>query len=186
MNFKDLSSGALQVLKTVAPTILATAAGPFSPLVAPILAGIFGTKAGDAKGLDTAILNATPDQILAARKAETDHIEKLKEYGIQEEQLGYNDLASARQMQVATKDPIVHQLAWLNVGGFLVIAAFLIVAAVLAPEQVSKVPATAWATLGTVFGYLAKSASQTEAFFFGSSAGSQAKDATIADIAKAP
>jgi hypothetical protein len=98
----------------------------------------------------------------------------------------FDDLASARSLQVQTKDPTVRQMAWLNVGGFLAVSVFLIVAAVIWPEQVTKVPATAWATLGTVFGYLAKSASQTEAFYFGSSAGSQAKDVTIADIAKQP
>jgi hypothetical protein len=184
MNLKDIGSGAWQVLKTVAPTIAATAAGPFAPLVEPILQKIFGTT--DAKATEAALLSATPEQLLALKQADYAHIEKLKELGIAEEKLGYDDLASARAMQIQTKDPTVRQMAWLNVGGFLAVSVFLIVAAVVWPEQVTKVPATAWATLGTVFGYLAKSASQTEAFYFGSSAGSQAKDATIADIAKQP
>lgn len=186
MNFKDLSAGALQVLKTVAPTILATATGPFAPLVAPVLAGIFGTKAADAKSLDTALLNATPDQILAARKAETDHIENLKKYGIQEEELGYNDLASARQMQIANKDPTVRRLAWLNIGGFLVTSLGLIAAFVFIPEKVAAIPKEAWAMIGSLLGILGKSSTQSETFYFGSSQGSQNKDATIADIAKAP
>jgi hypothetical protein len=181
---KDIASGAWQVLKTVAPTIADTAAGPFAPLVDPIMRKIFGTN--DSKQIETALLGATPEQLLALKQADNEHAEKLAQLGIDRDKLAFDDTASARAMQVQTRDPIVHQLAWLNVAGFLAIAAFLIVAAVVWPEQVTKVPATAWATLGTVFGYLAKSASQTEAFFFGSSAGSQAKDATIADIAKQP
>jgi hypothetical protein len=184
MNLKDIGNGAWQVLKTVAPTIAATAAGPFAPLVAPILQKIFDTT--DVKSTEAALLTATPEQLLALKQADNTHLEKLEELGIERDKLSLDDLASARSMQVQTKDPTVRQMAWLNVGGFLAVSVFLIVAAVIWPEQVTKVPATAWATLGTVFGYLAKSASQTEAFYFGSSAGSQAKDVTIADIAKQP
>jgi hypothetical protein len=39
---------------------------------------------------------------------------------------------------------------------------------------------------GTIFGYLSSEAKQASAFYFGSSEGSQAKDATIATIAKQP
>lgn len=181
---KTIGAGALQVLKTVAPTIADTVAGPFAPLVDPIMRQIFGSN--DPKVIETGLLNATPDQLLALRQADNAHAEKLAELGIERDKLGFDDLASARLMQIATKDPTVRQMAWLNVGGFLAVAVFLIVASVIWPEQVAKVPATAWGTLGTVLGYLAKSSTQTEAFYFGSSAGSQAKDATIADIAKQP
>lgn len=177
-----IASGALHVLKTVAPTIADTLAGPFAPLVDPIVRTIFGTN--DPKQVESALLNATPEQLLALKQADNAHAEQLVQLGIARDKLSFDDTAGARAMQINIKDPTVRQLAWLNVGGFLLISIFLIVAAILWPEQVSKVPATAWATLGTVFGYLAKSASQTEAFYFGSSAGSQAKDDTIATIAK--
>lgn len=179
---KDIASGAWQVLKTVAPTIADTAAGPFAPLVDPLVRKVFGTS--EPKQVETALLSATPEQLLALKQADSEQAEKLAQLGIDRAKLSFDDTAGARAMQVQTRDPIVRQLAWLNVAGFLAVAAFLIVASVVWPEQVSKVPATAWATLGTVFGYLAKSASQTEAFFFGSSVGSQAKDDTIATIAK--
>lgn len=182
MNLKDLASGALQVLKTIAPTIADTAAGPFAPLVDPIVRSLVGST--DPKQVSTALLNATPAQLVAWKTADNTHAETLAKLGIDRDKLAFDDTANARAMQIATKDPTPRQLAWLNVAGFLAVSVFLIVAAVLWPEQVAKVPATAWATLGTVFGYLAKSASQTEMFYFGSSAGSQAKDATLAEIAK--
>lgn len=181
---KDIGAGAWQVLKTVAPTIADTAAGPFAPLVDPLIRKIFGTS--EPAKVETALLSATPEQLLALKQAENEHQEQLVKLGIDRDKLSFEDTAGARAMQIAVKDPTVRQLAWLNVGGFLAVSIFLIVAAVVWPDQVAKVPATAWATLGTVFGYLAKSSSQTEAFYFGSSAGSQAKDVTIADIAKQP
>lgn len=182
MNLKDFGNDALQVLRTVAPTIAATAAGPFAPLVAPILQKIFGTT--DAKATEAALLTATPEQLLALRQADNAHVEKLKELGIEEEKLGYDDLASARAMQVATKDPTARQLAWLIIGGFLAISFAQIIAAVGWAEQVAKIPPQGWLLIGNVSGYLANEAKQAAAFYFGSTAGSQAKDATIADIAK--
>ncbi len=129
MNLKDIGSGALQVLRTVAPTIAATATGPFAPLVAPILQRIFGTT--DAKTTETALLTATPEQIIALKQADIAHSEFLSNAGITEDKLAYDDVANARSTQVQTKDPTLRQLAWLNVGGFLALSIFLIVAAVV-------------------------------------------------------
>lgn len=182
MNLKDIGAGALQVLKTVAPALAATALGPFTPLAAPILQKIFGTT--DAKSTEAALLTATPEQIIALKQADIAHEEFLTTAGITREQLAYSDVASARNMNIQTKDPTLRQLAWLNVGGFLALSVFLVVAAILWPDQVAKVPATAWTTIGGVFGYLAKSATGTENFYFGGTASGQSKDATIADIAK--
>jgi len=184
MNLSDIGSKALQVLKTVAPMLATAVGGPFGPLAGAAISAALGTAPGDSKGAEAALLNATPDQLLALQKANQDFQVQMKQLGISEEKLTFDDLANARAMQVSTKDPTVRQLSWLNVGGFLLLTAFLIVASIVWPDQVAKVPATAWATLGTVFGYLAKSASQTEAFWFGSSSGSQAKDATLAELAK--
>lgn len=185
----NLLKSAGQVLATVAPTLATAVGGPFAGMAITEIEKVFGldsSKPADQRqaAVEQALLTATPDQILALQKANQDFQVQIKKLGIDEEKLTFDDLANARAMQTATKDPIVKQLAWLNVGGFLLVSVFLIVAVVIWPEQITRVPAAAWAVLGTVFGYLAKSASQTETFFFGSSAGSQAKDATIAEIAK--
>lgn len=180
------TDAAKHILGTVAPVFVDAFAGPFAPLANAALAKVFGLKPEDTAGLSAAVQKATPEQLLALKQEGDVFTAKMEELGITRDKMVFDDLANARALQVATKDPTVRQLAWLNVGGFLAIAVFLIVSAVVWPDQVSKIPATAWATLGTVFGYLAKSASQTEAFYFGSSAGSQAKDATLADLAKAP
>lgn len=181
MNF---GKTALQVLKTVAPTLALAVGGPFGPLAAAALHAALGTT--DQASAEAALVNATPDQLLALKKADQDFAIRMKELGISEEKLVFDDLASARQMQIATKDPTPARLAWLVVGGFLIFSMAQVVALIGWPDQLAKVPAAAWGTIGTILGYLAKEASQASAFYFGSSAGSQAKDATISDMAKQP
>lgn len=179
---KDIASGAWQVLKTVAPTVAATASGPFAPLVGPLVAKIFGSN--DPKAVETGLLGATPEQLVALRQADNDLQIQLRQLGISEEKLAFDDTASARAMQMATKDPTAGRLAWLVIGGFLAFAIGMATMMTLAPEKAAAIPAGAMALIGTVLGYLANEAKQAAAFYFGSSAGSQAKDQTLAEIAK--
>lgn len=179
---KDIGSGAWQVLKTVAPTLAATASGPFAPLVGPLVAKIFGSS--DPKAVEPALLTATPEQLLALKQADNDLQVQLKQLGISEEKLAYDDTASARQMQMATKDPTASRLAWLLIVGFIVAGIGLAAAMIGWPQKIAAIPAAAWALIGTIFGYFAKGATQAETFYFGSSADSQAKTQTLSEIAK--
>jgi hypothetical protein len=181
----NLGKTALHVLGTVAPTILAAIGGPFGALAAAVLHAALGTN-GDEQAVDTALTNASPETLQKAKQAETDLQAKLDEFGIKKEQLQLADVEGARQMQVADKDPTVGRLAWTMVLGFIVGSMVLIYGMIAYPEVIAKVPAAAWGMIGTLVGYLAKGATQAETFYFGSSAGSQAKDATLADLAKQP
>lgn len=179
---KDIASGAWQVLKTVAPTVAAAASGPFAPLVGPLVAKIFGSS--DPKTVETGLLTATPDQLLALKKADEDFQIQLKQLGINEEKLAFDDTANARQMQMTAKDPTVGRLAWLVIGGFLFIAVIECAAMIAWPARWAAIPAGAVGLLGTIFGFLASEAKQAAAFYFGSSADSQAKTQTLSEIAK--
>lgn len=178
----DLEKGAIQVIKTVAPTIAATAAGPFAPLVLPLMQKIFGTT--DATTVNTALTNATPEQLTALKQADAQLQEQLAQLGVQEDQLAYEDTASARSMQMATKDPTPARLAWMLVGGFLAIVIVECITMTIWPKQWAAIPADAAGLMGTLLGYLASEAKQVAAFYFGSSADSQAKTATLSEIAK--
>ncbi len=177
---------ALQVLRTVAPTIAMAVGGPFGPLAATVIHAALGTDPGDPKAAEAALLNATPEQLLALKKADQDFIIRLKELGIEEQQLAYADTASARQMQVAVRDPTVDRLAWLIIGGFLVISLAQLIGLIGFATEVNKIPAQGWLLIGNLSGYLANEAKQAAAFYFGSTASGQNKDATIASIAKEP
>jgi hypothetical protein len=179
---KDIGSGAWQVLKTVAPTIAATASGPFAPLVGPLVAKIFGSA--DPKSIEPALLSATPEQLLALKQADNDLQVQLKQLGISEEKLAFDDTEGARSMNIQTKDPTAARLAWLIVGGFISISAILIGLFVLYPQRAALIDSAAWTMIGTLLGYFGSEAKQVAAFYFGSSADSQAKTATLSEIAK--
>ena len=179
MNF---GKTALQVLKAVAPTLAMAVAGPFGPLAAAAIHAALGTT--DQASAEAVLVSATPDQLAALKKAESDFQVQMKQLGIQEEQLVFADLADARQMQMTTRDPTAARLAWLIIGGFLTVSIAQLVAMMGWADQVNKIPPQGWLLIGNVSGYLANEAKQAAAFYFGSTAGNQAKDATIADIAK--
>jgi hypothetical protein len=180
-----IASGALQVLRTVAPTIADTLAGPFAPLVDPIMRKIFGTS--DAKTVETSLLNATPDQLVALKQADNAHAEQLAQLGIDKAKLAFDDVANARQMQIVTKDPTAGRLAWLLIVGFLLVTIGMIIGLFGWPDRAKLLlNGEAGLFFGTIFGYLSSEAKQATAFYFGGSESGQTKDATIASIAKQP
>lgn len=181
MNF---GAKALQVLKRVAPELALAVGGPFGPIAATAISTALGTAAGDDKAAETALLNATPDQLLAVQKARDDFMLQMRKLGIESDKLVFDDLASARQMQMTTRDPNVGRLAWLLILGFIVTAAAQIAAMLTFAADMAAVPPAVWLQIGNVTGYLANEAKQAAAFYFGTTQSSQVKDATIADIAK--
>lgn len=181
MNF---GQKALQVLKTVAPTLATAALGPFGPLAGGLISAALGTSTGDDKAAETALLTATPDQLLALTKANQDFQVQMKQLGITEEKLTFDDIANARAMQIATRDPTARQIAWLVIGGFIIFTLLLAAAIIFMPDNVAKISTAAWTLLTTLLTFLASESKAAGSFFFGSSASSQTKDATLAEIAK--
>lgn len=173
MNF---GAKALQVLKTVAPTLATAVLGPFGPLAGGLISAALGTATGDDKAAETALLTATPDQLLALTKANNDFQVQMKQLGITEEKLTFDDIANARGREVAVRDATPRNLAYLIIG-----FTGLCIAATLAGW--TKVDS---ALAGTLIGYLVAECRSTLTYYFGSSQSSQNKDATIASIAKQP
>lgn len=168
---------------TVAPTLANAAGGPLAGMAVSAIAGALGCKPTQ-QALTVAMASATPDQLLALKQADQTFAETMKKLEVDEDKLFFDDTASARAMQVATKDPTAGRLAWTIVGGFLFISLAQIAGVVFASDAVAKVPPQGWLLIGNVSGFLANEAKQAATFYFGSTAGSQAKDVTIAEIAK--
>lgn len=114
----NLGTKALQFLQTVAPTIATATLGPFGGMAVTALEQVFGVKSSDQKGMEAAMLNATPDQIVALQKANNDFQVQMKQLGVTEEQLQYGDVASARTREEIVRDWTPSVLAYTITIGF--------------------------------------------------------------------
>lgn len=164
----NLGQTALQVLKTVAPTIALAVGGPFGPIAAAAIHTALGT--GDDKAADLALSGVTPDQLLALKKAESDFTEQMKGLDISEESLRFADTANARSREIAVKDNTVEYLAYGVTAGFFGVLAFLLWYG--KPQSGGDVMLVLVGSLGTAW-------TSIISYFYGSSAGSAAKTATI-------
>lgn len=165
-------------VSTVAPTLGTALGGPLGGMAGTFIANALGVKPGDSKALQTAMLGATPDQLLALKKADQDFAGKMKELEISEEKLTFDDRANARAREMAVKDSTP------KIMGFAV--AILVVVAegsMLIWGQPKNVDGV---VLGRILGTLDAALMLVLSYYFGSSVGSKEKDATLADIAKQP
>ncbi len=174
MNIKDFGAGALQILKTVAPVIADTLAGPFAPLVDPIFNNLFGTS--DPKQVTAALLNATPDKILALKQADNAHAEKLVQMGIDRDKLVFDDVANARAREVAIKDDTPKILAYLVTAGFFAVLGYMLRYGT--PQTGSEAFLVMLGALGTAWAGIMT-------YYYGSSAGSAAAHQAVNKIATA-
>lgn len=172
MNF---GQRALQVLKTVAPTIALAAGGPFGPIAAAAIHAALGTT--DEKSAETALLSATPEQLLALKQADQAFQIRMEELGIQEEQLVYQDIANARAREIAIKDMTPAILAYAVTVGFFGVLGWMLY---------KGIPSNAGGeALLVMLGSLGTAWAGIVAYFFGSSAGSASKSDALNRIATA-
>jgi len=166
---------AIQVLKTIAPTLATAAGGPLAGYAVSAITAALGTPPGDQKAMDAALVAASPETLTALRKADQDFAVRMKELDISEEQLAYADTANARQREVALHDFTPAVLAYGITAGFFGTLIFMLI---------NGKPATGGDALLVMLGSLGTAWAGVVAYYFGSSTGSARKDATISQIAK--
>ncbi len=170
----------------IAPTLATMLGGPLAGTAVTALENAFGLTPGAGADAVTQVVQAgmTPDAIAAVRKADQEHAEKMRQLDIDVEQLNAaheaaiatidaGDRDSARKREIAVGGYTVPALAWLIVSASLC----LVVATVTG--NITRDPQLA-GQVGIVTGYLLNEAKTVLAYFFGSSASSARKDATIA------
>lgn len=172
MNFSDKAK---QVLATIAPILGTAVLGPVGGMAGAAIAKALGVPEGDAAAAEKALLGATPDQLLALKKADQDFAVRIKELGISEEKLGYDDTASARAREMVVKDNTPAILAYGVTIGFFGVLGYIL------GYGVPKVGGDA---LLVLLGSLGTAWTGVVSYYFGSSASGKAKDQTIAAIAK--
>jgi len=179
------SDKAKAVIAAIAPELGVALGGPFGGMAGAAIAKALGTKSADDAATETAIVSGDPELLLKVKQANNDFLLQMEQLGIKKEQLYFDDRANARAREVAVRDRTPAHLAWVIIGGFLVISMAQLVGMMGWAEDVAKIPAQGWLLIGNISGYLANEAKQAAAYYFGSTQGSKDKDETISTIAKA-
>lgn len=167
----------LEWLSKIAPTVATALGGP--------LAGVAVSALGKALGVDevttekvTGLLqsgNMTGEQIAAIRMAEIELKKQEQENGFKFAELDIKDRDSARQREIAVKDNVPGRLAVFVTVGFFSVLAYLLVNGT--PPQGGEALLVMLGALGAAWGAVVN-------YYYGSSKGSSAKDATIQSLAK--
>jgi len=156
-------------LKSIAPTIATAMGGPLAGMAVEAISKAIGVDPSEVQNtINSGKLSA--DQIAQIQTAELALKARAQEMGLDFEKLAVADRASARQMQMTTGSFVPPLLSVLVVVAWTTIQYFLLTH-VIDPsmrELVARV-------LGTLDGALMLVLS----FYFGSSAGSQAKDSML-------
>lgn len=170
----------LNLVRTVAPSIASAVGGPLAGMaVRTISEVLLGKPDGTEAELEEAAAKATPEQLLALKKAEQEFTVRMRELDIDLERIANNDRDSARDREVKTKDWMPRALAIVIVGGFM-LTVFLVL---MGYVEGMKDPLMA-TTVGTLIGFVSAKCEQVVAYYFGSSAGSKAKDEAMSNMVR--
>lgn len=144
----SLLDDALSTLSAVAPGIATAFGGPVAGLAVQAVESALGASpSGDKDAALQAVSGATPDQLLALKKADQDFQTRMKELDIQYAQIDESDRDSARKRQEAVKDWIPGVLAVSLTLGFFGLLASLVVHA--PPEGSRDIVHVMLGSLGT-------------------------------------
>jgi len=157
----------MEWLAQIAPGIATALGGPLAGLAVSAISKALGIDEKDVQNtIDSGKLSA--DQLASLKQAEIELQAKAQELGLNFEKLAVDDRKSARDMQAATKSFIPGALAiGVTIGFFGILVGLM-------TDNVTKSDA-----LLLMLGSLGTAWTSIVAFYFGSSASSQNKDAMI-------
>ena len=150
-------------LKQIAPTLATAIGGPFGTMAYGLAASALGVSAEEAqKTIESGKL--TSEQIASVQQAEIAIKARAQELGLDFAKLGAEDKKSARDMQIATRSWIPPIMAMgVTIGFFGILAGLMY-------GQIQHAP-----QIDIMLGSLGTAWTGIISFYFGSSAGSQAK-----------
>ena len=162
----------LNLVRTVAPTIATALGGPLAGMATRAISeALLGKPDGSEQELLAAGALATPEQLLALKKAEHDFAIKMRELEIDLERISNEDRDSARNREIKTKDWTPKLLAGGITFGYFGVLFYMLTNG-LPTTGGSEAMLVMLGTLGTAWGGVV-------AYYFGSSAGSKEKTDTI-------
>lgn len=163
------------LVATVAPTIATALGGPLAGMAVKELGAVLGIEAPTEENVSAALAGATPEVLAKMKAADQDFGAKMKSLDIDLEKIAAGDRDSARKMATDTKSYAPAVLATIVTVGFFGILIGLLTGIMHTkdtPELLLLI-----GSLGTAWGAVMN-------FYFGSSAGSQNKDATIKSLTR--
>jgi len=161
-----------RAIASVAPGLARALGGPLAgAAVEKLSRAIFGGDAVAEDVLAETFAAASPETLLALKKAEQEFQIALRQASVEEARIDAGDRANARDRQIKMND-------WTpSVLGALVILGFFVVLGVMVAK---KLPARAETEFSIMLGALATMTAAVVNYFFGSSAGSREKTRLIA------
>lgn len=163
------------VAKT-APKIAEQLGGPLAgAAVSAIARAIFGKEAANEEEIEVALGNATPEQLIALKRADNEFRIAIRNAALEESRVDAGDRASARERQQKMRD-------WTpSVLGAFIIAGFF---ATLGIMVARKLPPGAETEFSIMLGALATMTAAVVNYFFGSSASSREKTMLLSGVNK--
>ena len=160
------------LLGQIAPSIATALGGPLAGVAVKTLSGaLFGHEDGSEEQVIEAMAGASPEQLSTIKKIDADFKTRMKELDIDLERISAGDRDSARQMQRETKDWTPKVLAFAITFGFFGALVWLLV---------MGIPQTGTEVILMMLGSLSTSWTGVVQFYYGSSAGSKAKNDLLA------
>jgi hypothetical protein len=157
----------LNLVKTVAPSLATAVGGPLAGMATRAISdALLGKPDGTEDELIDAASKASPDQLLALKKAEQDFAVRMRELEIDLQRIDAADRNSAREREVKTGDWTPKALAGAVTLGFFGVLGYMIAYGL--PSQGGEALLVMLGTLGTAWGGIVS-------YYFGSSAGSKEK-----------
>lgn len=158
-------------VQSIAPLIGTALAGPFGGVAASFIAEKLGLDTKDVKAVTDVLANTklTPEQVAQVKAAELDMQKFMADNQIKREQLQVDNTNGARTMQAAIRSWVPAFLAVVVTSGFFSI----LLALMFNKVEKSDALLVMLGSLGTAWAAIIN-------FYFGSSDGSQRKDAILA------
>ncbi|HYC03496.1 MAG TPA: hypothetical protein VED40_09400 [Azospirillaceae bacterium] len=160
------------LIRGVAPNLatgLATVVGgPVAGLAVNALSNaLLGRDGGTPEELQAALAGATPDQLVALKKADQEYALRMRELDIDLERIHAGDRDSARAREISLKDWTPMALAFLVTAGFFGVLGWMLV---------NGMPEKGGEALLVMLGALGAAWTAIISYYFGSSAGSAKKN----------
>ena len=133
-----------------------------------------GVTSETAKAVTSSIFDGV-DKIIRDFKPPPEVVlqyEQAKAAAVQQVQMAMlQDIASARQMQIAIRSKWPGILSFINIGGFLFMTTIQLYVFLFHPELAATLSSASWNMIGNLNGYLASEAKLANSYWLGSSAG---------------